>query len=136
MPTYCINAAESVFIVPLIHRRKFNVIRRAAILPVVLVLSSLMFAGPDPSWAQKASAAATPQKVIAIRAANLIDGVAAQPRHNVVIVIKGNKIESVSEGGATPAGATVIHFDRDVTVLPGLIATHPHIFLQGEAPEE
>jgi imidazolonepropionase-like amidohydrolase len=87
---------------------------------------------------QPPAAKATPdkEKTIAIRAANLIDGVAAQPRHNVLIVIRGNRIESVSEGGAPPAGATVINLGQSVTVLPGLIDTHTHIFLQGEDPAE
>jgi imidazolonepropionase-like amidohydrolase len=75
-------------------------------------------------------------KVIAIRAASLIDGSSAQARHNVLIVIKGNKIESVSEGGNPPAGATLINLPAGVTVLPGMIDTHTHIFLQGEDPAE
>jgi imidazolonepropionase-like amidohydrolase len=79
---------------------------------------------------------AAPEKSIAIRAATLIDGVSAQPRHNVLIVVKGNRIVSVSEGGAAPADATVINLPAGVTVMPGLIDTHTHLFLQGEAPEE
>src|SRR5262249_49995097 len=77
---------------------------------------------------------ATAEKVTVIRAATLIDGVSAQLRHNVLIVIRGNKIESVSEGGTVPKGATVIDFPASATVLPGLIDTHTHIFLQGEDP--
>ena len=73
--------------------------------------------------------------MIAIHAANLIDGVSNQVRHNVLVVIKGNKIESVASGGNPPAGATVINLPADVTVLPGLIDTHTHIFLQGEDPK-
>jgi imidazolonepropionase-like amidohydrolase len=88
--------------------------------------------------AQKPAAQEKPaaEKVIAIRAATLIDGVSAQPRHNVLVVIRGNKIESVSEGGTPPAGATVITLGTGTTVLPGLIDTHTHIFLQGEDPAE
>ena len=74
------------------------------------------------------------EKITAIRAALLIDGLANQARHNVLIVIKGNKIESVTDGGTPPAGATVINLPASVTVLPGLIDTHTHIFLQGEDP--
>jgi imidazolonepropionase-like amidohydrolase len=76
------------------------------------------------------------EKVIAIRASTLIDGISAQPRHNVLIVVRGNKIESVTEGGTPPAGATVLSFASNVIVLPGLIDTHTHIFLQGEDPAE
>jgi len=79
--------------------------------------------------------AAFAQKPIAIHAANLIDGVSAQPRHNVWIVVRGNRIVSVGDNAA-PADATVIEFGPDVTVIPGLIDTHTHLFLQGEAPEE
>jgi imidazolonepropionase-like amidohydrolase len=104
------------------------VIRRATILPAVL--SCLVATG----FAQKSPAA--PEKVTVIRAANLIDGVSAQPRHNVLVIIKGTKIDSVSEGGTPPASATVINFGPAVTVLPGLIDTHTHIFLQGEDPAE
>ncbi len=80
--------------------------------------------------------AAAPEKTIAIHAANLIDGSSAQPRHNVLIVIKGNRIVSVGEGGKVPDDAEVINLGSDVTVLPGLIDTHTHIFLQGEDPAE
>jgi len=75
---------------------------------------------------------ATPaQPVIVIRAGTLIDGTSAEPRHNQVIVVRGNRIESV--GGSAPAGAEVIDLSR-ATVLPGMIDTHTHIFLQGEDP--
>jgi imidazolonepropionase-like amidohydrolase len=65
----------------------------------------------------------------------LIDGTAGQLRHNVLIVIKGNRIESVTNAGIPPADATVIDLPASVTVLPGLIDTHTHIFLQGEDPK-
>lgn len=84
--------------------------------------------------AQKAAQPAA-EKITAIHAATLIDGLANQPRHNVLIVIKGNRIESVTEGGTPPAGADVIHLPERMTVLPGLIDTHTHIFLQGEDPK-
>ena len=74
-----------------------------------------------------------PEKTVVIHAASLIDGISAQPRHNVTIVVRGNKIVSVGEGGA-PADAQVINLEG--TVLPGLIDAHTHIFLQGEDPAE
>ncbi len=117
-------------------------LRRTTTLPTILtllLLASAAFAQTSPAaGAQNAGAKppAVPEKGTAIRAATLIDGVAAQPRHNVLIVIKGNKIESVTDGGNPPAGATVINLASTVTVLPGLIDTHTHLFLQGEAPEE
>jgi imidazolonepropionase-like amidohydrolase len=87
---------------------------------------------PIPGAAQTSK----PEKVTAIHAANLIDGSSSQVRHNVVIVVRGNKIESVTEGGAAPAGAAVINLDGSSTVLPGMIDAHTHIFLQGEDPAE
>ena len=72
------------------------------------------------------------QEVIAIKAGTLIDGRSADVRHNQTIVVRGNRIESVSDSAA-PAGARVIDLSN-MTVLPGLIDTHTHIFLQGEDP--
>jgi imidazolonepropionase-like amidohydrolase len=108
------------------------VIRHAGILSAVILLSFCVSFAQTPA----AKDQGTRDKVTAIRAATLIDGVSAQPRHNVLIVIRGNKIDSVSEGGAPPEGAAVIDFPAGVTVLPGLIDTHTHIFLQGEDPAE
>lgn len=105
--------------------------RSTLFLTFIVLLSSFAFA----QKAKPAAVNAAPETVIAIHAANLIDGMAAQPRHNVTIVIRGNKIDSVREGAA-PAGATVINLGPNMTVLPGLIDTHTHIFLQGEDPKE
>src|SRR5712691_10603452 len=78
-----------------------------------------------------------PPAVIVIRAGVLIDGNSDQPRRDQVIVIRGNRIESVSDAASAkiPAGATVIDLSR-ATVLPGLIDSHTHIFLQGEDPAQ
>jgi imidazolonepropionase-like amidohydrolase len=75
------------------------------------------------------------ETVTVIRAGSLIDGHSNEPRANQVIVIRGNKIESVGDATSVkiPANANVIDLSRD-TVLPGLIDTHTHIFLQGEDP--
>jgi len=102
--------------------------RLAVLLPIAFV--SLL------TFAQNPTASPKPEKIIAIHAANLIDGSSAQVRHNVMIVVRGNKIESVTEGGAAPAGAALINLDGNSTVLPGLIDAHTHIFLQGEDPAE
>ena len=75
------------------------------------------------------------EQVTVIRAGTLIDGKADKPRHDQVIVIRGNRIESVTDAktAKTPDGATVIDLSQQ-TVLPGLIDSHTHIFLQGEDP--
>src|SRR5215469_10411412 len=76
----------------------------------------------------------TPQ-VTVIRAGTLIDGKSDQARHDQIIVIRGNLVESVSgaAGAKIPSGAAVIDLSQK-TVLPGLIDSHTHIFLQGEDP--
>ena len=81
--------------------------------------------------------ASAPQSVTVIRAGTLIDGKSDQPRHDQVITIRGNRIESVSDAASAkiPAGATIIDLST-ATVLPGLIDSHTHIFLQGEEPAE
>src|SRR5579864_6855738 len=72
-----------------------------------------------------------------IRAGTLIDGKSDSPRRDQVIVIRGNRIDSVSDAASAkiPSGSTVIDLSR-ATVLPGLIDSHTHIFLQGEDPNE
>jgi imidazolonepropionase-like amidohydrolase len=76
-------------------------------------------------------------KTIVIRAGFLIDGTSTQPKKNQVIVIRGNRIVSVGDATSAqaPADAQVIDLGS-ATVLPGLIDTHTHIFLQGEDPAE
>ena len=80
---------------------------------------------------------APPPAVSVIRAGTLIDGKSQQVRRDQVIVIRGNKIESVSDAASAkiPAGAAVIDLSQQ-TVLPGLIDSHTHIFLQGEDPAQ
>jgi len=78
-----------------------------------------------------------PDAVTVIRAGALIDGTSAAPRRDQVIVVRGNRIEKVGAASsiAIPGGALVIDLSR-ATVLPGLIDSHTHIFLQGEDPAE
>lgn len=75
--------------------------------------------------------------VTVIKAGTLIDGAGNAPRSNQIIIIRGNKIISVGDAGsaATPQGARVIDLSHS-TVLPGLIESHTHIFLQGEEPAD
>ena len=77
------------------------------------------------------------QQITVIRAGTLIDGKSAQPKRDQLVVIRGHAIESVSDAASAkiPAGATVIDLSKS-TVLPGLIDSHTHIFLQGEDPQQ
>jgi imidazolonepropionase-like amidohydrolase len=74
-------------------------------------------------------------QVTAIRAGTLIDPRVNEPKHNQVIVIRGERIEAVGDAATVkiPAGATVVDLSN-ATVLPGLIESHTHLFLQGEDP--
>ena len=93
----------------------------------------LTFAFVLSAFPQTASA----PSVTVIRAGVLIDGKSDQPRRDQVIVIRGHRIESVTDAAAAkiPAGATTIDLSH-ATVLPGLIDSHTHIFLQGEDPAQ
>jgi imidazolonepropionase-like amidohydrolase len=87
-------------------------------------------------FAQQQATATPPQKV-AIRAGALIDGRSNEVKRNQVIVVSGSKIESVSEAGSFKpvSGMKVIDLSK-MTVLPGLIDAHTHLFLMGEEPGE
>jgi len=88
-----------------------------------------------PTERPEGSSAAPP--VTVIRAGTLLDGRSDQPRRNQVIVVRGGRIEAVGDGASTrvPPGATTIDLS-DATVLPGLVDSHTHVFLQGEDPKE
>jgi imidazolonepropionase-like amidohydrolase len=82
-----------------------------------------------------AAAGASDPRSIVVRAQWLIDGAADKPRHNVEIVIRGNRIVEVRAANSqVPPGAAQVIDLGAATVLPGLIDTHTHIFLQGEDP--
>jgi imidazolonepropionase-like amidohydrolase len=77
------------------------------------------------------------EQVTVIHVGILIDGTSDTPRRNQVIITRGQRIESVGDeaGAKIPEGANDVDLSH-ATVLPGLIDSHTHIFLQGEVPSE
>jgi imidazolonepropionase-like amidohydrolase len=76
-----------------------------------------------------ASSVFAADKPMAIKAARMIDGRGGNVIAPAVIVVRGNRIESV--GGDVPADAQTIDLG-DMTLLPGLIDAHTHVLLQGD----
>jgi imidazolonepropionase-like amidohydrolase len=103
------------------------------ILPLAMVALACASAGFAVNAARAEATSASAPLDVVVRAQTLIDGSGDKPRHNVDIVIRGNHIVEVRPANAAslPAGARVIDLGA-ATVLPGLIDTHTHIFLQGE----
>jgi imidazolonepropionase-like amidohydrolase len=77
-----------------------------------------------------ASGADTPP--VAVKAARLLDVKSGRYVDRPVVVVRAGLVEGV--GTAVPAGARVIDLG-DRTILPGLIDTHTHILLQGDATQ-
>jgi imidazolonepropionase-like amidohydrolase len=100
------------------------------------LLCSLLALSFSPSLTngQASQTAADQPKKIAIRAGRLIDGKSDKPIENAVIVVEGDKILSVTPGGAIPQGAEVIDLSKS-TVLPGFVDAHTHVLLNGDVTE-
>jgi imidazolonepropionase-like amidohydrolase len=65
-------------------------------------------------------------KDLVIHAGTLLDGVSDIPRHQVSIVVRGDRIVSVDSGFSAPAGAEIIDLSAD-TVMPGFVDCHVHV---------
>src|SRR5258706_8419826 len=105
---------------------------RTALFVLGLAIAARAGIAQEPS--HRAGIPSAPRTVV-VRAQWLIDGIADKPRHNTEIVIRDDRIVEVRPANSQPlpAAAQVIDLGA-ATLLPGLIDTHTHIFLQGEDP--
>lgn len=88
-----------------------------------------------PALAQQAPKPAP--KTVYIRAGRLFDATSDSVRENMVIVILGDRIQSVGPASAitVPLNASVIDLSR-ATVLPGLIDCHTHLGSRADRYDE
>ena len=106
------------------HRRLATFLTAAAFGGVSLV----------PVRAQDAKPAGAPKR-LAIRAGHLIDGKSDRAVENVLILIEGDHIVSITPGGSTPSGVETLDLSRS-TLMPGLIDVHTHVLLNGDITAE
>jgi len=99
---------------------------KALALAFMVVYPALGLAGSPMGSGALGRASGNQQRPIAVRAGRLIDVKAGQVLENVVILIRGERIEAVGRDVAIPADAEVLDLSRH-TVLPGLMDLHTHL---------
>ena len=101
---------------------------------LVLVVARIAILFALTALAQISPANSNVGAVTIIRAGTLVDPTSGDSKPNQAIVIRGNHIESIGAASPNvPPEAKVIDLSN-FTVLPGMIESHTHIFLQGEDP--
>ncbi|MGZ7040979.1 MAG: amidohydrolase family protein [Thermoanaerobaculia bacterium] len=72
---------------------------------------------------------------VVLKAARLIDGRGGPIATPGLVVIRGNRIESIGTASNAPMDALIIDLG-DMTLLPGLIDAHVHTLLQGDVTQD
>ena len=108
--------------------------RTINLLPKLHLLCLLIVVSHAVARAQGFGAApqASPPRVVAVRAARMLDVRGGNIVPNAVIVIENGRVTSAGAGLQVPAGAQVMDLG-DATMLPGLIDSHTHL-LQNYEP--
>ncbi len=83
-------------------------------------------------WVLALLAGGASAQTVVLKSARMLDVAAGRTVSPGLVVIAGNRIQSV--GGAVPAGAQVIDLG-DLTLMPGLIDVHVHLFLHPGAED-
>jgi imidazolonepropionase-like amidohydrolase len=94
---------------------------------VVVLLLTIAFS----TFTQERSIQSTqPETIYLLKPASVFDGTSAQLHRDWVVVVRGEKIESVGPASSLqiPAGAKTIDLPG-LTLLPGLIEAHSHVLL-------
>ena len=101
--------------------------RHRLALPTFIALAAALVAAPGPALAQGGG---QPAHSVLLRPERVFDAIDPQPHEGWVVLVTGETIAAVGPAAEVraPAGATVLDLPG-MTLLPGLIDAHSHIFL-------
>src|SRR5262249_43006587 len=102
-----------------------------------ILVASCLGQQPSKTTPAPASKAKPEPKTTYIRAGRLFDATSDTMRENAVIVVAGERVQSVGDDKSVkiPAGATAIDLWR-ATVLPGLMDCHTHLGSRADRYDE
>ncbi len=100
--------------------------KRVLLLTILCLVAQLAAQTKPPAQNQQTQ----PSTVYLLKASRVWDGVADQPRDGWVVIVRGDKIESVGPASEVkaPSEAKVIEMSG-ATLMPGLIEAHSHVLL-------